>query len=92
MNIDTAYSNSYGAPVGISIQQVVEGSAAEKAGLKKYDIITKFDGQTVTSMTELQNLLQYYKAGETVIITVEYMENHEYAEREVEITLGKAIE
>lgn len=92
VNIDTAYSNSYGAPVGISIQQVLEGSAAEKAGLKKYDIITKFDGQTVTSMTELQNLLQYYRAGETVIITVEYMENHEYAEREVEITLGKAVE
>lgn len=90
VNIDVSYSNSYGTPVGISVQQVLEGSAAEKAGIKKYDIITKFDGQTITSMSDLQDLLQYYRAGETVTIIVEYMENHEYVERELEITLGKA--
>ena len=89
VNIDASYSNSYGTPVGISVQQVLEGSAAEKAGIKKYDIITKFDGQTITSMADLQDLLQYYRAGETVTIIVEYMENHEYVERELEITLGK---
>ena len=41
-------------------------------------------------MSDLQDLLQYYRAGETVTIIVEYMENHEYVERELEITLGKA--
>ncbi len=89
-SVDSEAQQRYGTPVGISVQYVEEGSAAEAAGIQKFDIITKFDGQKVGSVEELQSLLQYYKAGETVKITIAYMENRQYIEQEIDITLGKA--
>ena len=38
-------------------------------------------------MEELQKLLTYYEGGETVTLTVQSLENGEYVERQVEITL-----
>lgn len=90
LDISAEYSQAYGAPAGFSIQEVIEGGAAEKAGLQKYDIIVRVDGQTVESYEDLSELLQYYKAGETVKVVVKYIENHEYVEREVELTLQKS--
>ncbi len=89
LEIPADYERSYGTPAGFSVQEVIEGGAAEKAGIKKYDIIVRVDGQTIKSYEDLSNLLQYYKAGETVKVVVKYMENHEYVEREVELTLQK---
>lgn len=80
----------YGTPAGVIIQYVEEGSAAEKAGLQQFDIITKFDGQSVASVEDIQDLLQYYRAGETVTITIAYQENRKYVEHDIEITLGKS--
>lgn len=90
VSITDSDAASFGAPTGALIQQVLEDGPAEKAGLKRYDIITKFDGRTVSSFEDLKAILQYYEAGETVNILVSYIENHEYVEREVEITLGAA--
>lgn len=90
LSITEADAVNFGAPTGALIQQVLEDGPADKAGLKKYDIITKFDGKTISSFEDLKASLQYYKAGETVNIVVSYIENHEYIEREVEITLGAA--
>ncbi len=87
--VDSEAQQRYGTPAGISVQYVEEGSAAEKAGIQQFDIITKFDGQKVGSVEELQSLLQYYEAGETVKITIAYMENRQYVEQELEITLGR---
>ena len=42
------------------------------------------------SMEELQEQLQYYKAGETVPFTIEVQSNKGYVEKNIEITLGKA--
>ncbi|NLZ81723.1 MAG: trypsin-like serine protease [Clostridiales bacterium] len=81
---------NFGAPTGAIIQQILEDGPAEKAGLKKYDIITKLDGRTISSFEDLKAILQYYEAGETVTVVVSYIENHEYVDREVAITLGAA--
>ena len=67
---------------------MTEGSAAEAAGILKGDIIVKFDGQRITSATELQQTLQYYKAGETTTVTVKRSVNGEYEAIDLEITLG----
>ncbi len=90
LEISAEYEAAYGTPAGFSVQEVIEGGAAEKAGIKKYDIIVRMDGQTIKSYEDLRELLQYYKAGETVKVVVKYIENHEYVEREVELTLQKA--
>ena len=78
----------YGIPAGIYLITVGEGSPAEEAGLRESDIITEFDGISVTSMSDLREMLLYYAAGETVELTVQSNENGAYAEKTVEITLG----
>ncbi len=78
----------YGIPEGIYVISVGEGSPAEEAGLQESDIITEFDGISVTSMSDLRELLLYYAAGETVEMTVQSNENGAYTEKTVEITLG----
>jgi len=82
-------SQKFNMPVGIYIQSVEKGSAAEKAGLMAGDIITKFDGQNIVSYAELQNVLQYYAIGDSAEITVERPENGQYVQHKVQITLGK---
>lgn len=60
----------YNLPAGAFVYSVVEGSPAEKAGIKKGDIITKLDGITISSRNELFSRMEYYKAGETIDVVV----------------------
>lgn len=87
-NIDANASKEYGMPVGIYVYKIVEGGAAANSDLKEKDIITKFDGQSVTNMEELEQMLTYYEGGSTVSLTVQSLVNGSYVEHEVQITLG----
>ena len=87
-NIDANASKEYGMPVGIYVYKIVEGGAAANSDLKEKDIITKFDGQTVRTMADLKDMLTYYKGGDTVNLTVQSLEDGQYVERTVQITLG----
>ncbi|WP_407882647.1 S1C family serine protease [Furfurilactobacillus curtus] len=55
---------------GVVIMKVYSGSAAEKSGLKKYDVITKMDGKKITSQADLRDVLYAHKIGDKV--SVEY--------------------
>ncbi|MDY3928684.1 MAG: trypsin-like peptidase domain-containing protein [Clostridia bacterium] len=85
-DIASQISQTYGIS-GVFVTSVTKGSAADKAGIKKGYVITKFDGYTVKSISELQNRLTYYKAGETKTITVKVNNGSEYEEKELTITL-----
>ena len=87
-NVDDMTAAMYGMPRGIYVYKIVEGGAAASSGLREKDIITKFDKQTVRSMADLQEMLTYYEGGSTIELTVSSLENGEYVERTVEITLG----
>lgn len=87
-NIDANASKEYGMPVGIYVYKIVEGGAAANSDLKEKDIFTKFDGQSVTNMEELKQMLTYYEGGSTVSLTVQSLVNGSYVEHEVQITLG----
>lgn len=87
-NIDANASKEYGMPVGIYVYKIVEGGAAANSDLKEKDIITKFDGQSVTNMEKLKQMLTYYEGGSTVSLTVQSLVNGSYVEHEVQITLG----
>ena len=87
-NIDANTSKAYGMPVGIYIYKIVPGGAAASSDLKEKDIITKFDGQSVTTMEELKNMLTYYEGGSTVTMTVQSLVNGAYVEHDVTVTLG----
>lgn len=92
MSVESEASKMYGIPTGAFVDSVEEGGPAEAAGIKKGDIIVKFDGITITGSTELVSKLEYYEAGETVDVVISRAENGEYKEQTVSVTLGKRSE
>lgn len=85
-------SQSYNMPKGAYVSTVVEGAAAEKAGIQQGDIITKLDGTSVSGYDQLKDALSYYSAGETVTITIQRLEGSEYVEKTLDITLSTNIQ
>lgn len=85
-------SQMYNAPTGVLVVEVIEGGAAEQAGIEKSDVITKLNGEKVSSMTELQNKLGYYESGKKVTLTIQYLKDKSYVEKDVEVILGKEME
>lgn len=81
-------SEAYSMPTGIYIFEATKGGPAAKAGIQSGDIITKFDGQQVETMDSLQNVIQYYKPGEKVKVTIAYADGREYKEKDVTVTLA----
>ena len=82
----------YGIPTGGGVVAVEQGSPAEKAGIQQGDVITQFDGRAVANQQQLSDTLQYYKAGETVDVTLQRADNGKYAGQTVSVTLGSAKE
>ena len=71
--------------LGVKIDEVVEGSGAEKAGLKGGDIITSIDGKKVSNSNELIDALKGKKANDEVKIS--YIRGE--ATNKVTATLGE---
>ena len=88
INVTSDVQEKYNLPQGIYVSEVTTGSAAEKASITSGSVITKFDGKSVTDIESLQDLLQYYKAGETVELTLQVPDSDSYKEKTVSITLG----
>ena len=91
-DVTSDIAQQYDMPEGVYLKSVVSGCAADKAGLKKGDILTRFDGMGVTTYDTLQDRLQYYEAGETVEVTVQSPENGSYVEKTVSLTLSTKAE
>lgn len=83
------YSQIYGMPRGIYVSSVTENSGADQAGLVRGDIIVAINDLEVQSMTELKNELAYYKAGDTVRLTIMQGSPVGYQSKEVDVTLGE---
>jgi len=56
---------------GAIVTQVVQASAAEKAGVKAGDVVTAFDGERVRSARQLERLVEETPAGRTVKIALQ---------------------
>ena len=86
-------SSTYNMPEGVYVTDLVSGGAAEKAGLQKGDIITEFEGISISSMDGLKGQLKYYKTGETVTVTIQRIGNGgDYEEQEIDVLLQSASE
>jgi len=86
--VTSSYSLRFGIPVGVYINSVASGSPAEEAGLKTGDIIVKINGRSVSTMEELQTILDYTRAGTTITVTVSTVSGREYVEVDYPVTLG----
>lgn len=87
--VNAQIAQLYNWPQGIYVLAVEEGSPAQTAGIMVNDIITKFDGEKIASYEELQNIMQYYAAGDSAKVTVMRPEKGQYVQYDLEITLGK---
>lgn len=91
--IDTAKAGYLGiqgvdSNYGVYVYKVFSGSAAEEAGIHVGDIITEFEGNSISTMSQLKELLSYYAAGESIDLVVLQAKGNEYVEKEITVVLG----
>ncbi len=65
-----SYRSYFKWPEGVYVSEITSGSPAALAGLKAGDIITGFNGKTITTMEELQAAIEACKVGDSVTVTV----------------------
>lgn len=70
---------------GVGITQVVKDSPAEKAGLRKDDVIVKFEGENVTSTRKLNRLVSEVAPDQTARVVI----SRGGGEQEVSVVVGK---
>lgn len=70
LNPDAAQQLGTDRTVGLYVNELVPGGAAEAAGLKPRDIITKVNGHTVTESSDLQETVGRLQPGDKVNLTV----------------------
>ncbi len=70
---------------GVGVTQVVKDSPAEKAGLRKDDVILRLDGENVSSVRKLNRLVSELSPDQAVKVTI----SRGGSEQEVTATIGK---
>ncbi|GAY72426.1 serine protease, DegP/HtrA [Lentilactobacillus kosonis] len=75
---------------GVAVLKVTAGSPAARAGLKKYDVITKLDGKNITEQTAIHDVLYKHKIGDTISIT--YYHNGSQKTSQVKLTQKSTVE
>src|SRR5215210_8521737 len=70
---------------GVGVTQVIKDSPAEKAGLRKDDVILRIDGENVTSVRKLNRLVSELAPDQSVKLTF----SRAGSEQEITATVGK---
>lgn len=87
-NVTEVYAQRFNMPVGVYVNDIVEGSPAQAAGLKQGYIITKANDRSIKTVEDLVNFLSYKRTGESINLTVSVLDNGKYVEKELSVTLG----
>ncbi|MEG0678722.1 MAG: trypsin-like peptidase domain-containing protein [Carnobacterium sp.] len=74
---------------GVVVGQVQPGSAAEKAGLQKYDVIVKFNGEKVKNTISLRKGI--YKSELSKEVEIEYYRNGKLEKTTVTMTASETL-
>ena len=91
VNVEAQYSEVYGIPMGVYVSSVTDNSGAAAVGLVRGDIITAINGETVETMEELKEEMNYYQAGDVVTLTIMQGSPTGYQSKDVQVTLGKQL-
>ena len=89
-NINAINAQYYNIPQGFIVTKMEVGSAAERAGIMKGDIIYGIEGSTITTMEEFNKIKEQYKAGDTITISV-FRESDPTNYKEFKVTLDEAL-
>ncbi len=68
-SVESQLAQFFGVDKGVLVRSVVKGSAAEKAGLKAGDVITKVDDSKVTAPREITTAIRNLKDKRTFPVT-----------------------
>ncbi|MBI4913653.1 MAG: Do family serine endopeptidase [Acidobacteria bacterium] len=82
--LDKSFQESLGVKEGVVVGDLTPGQAADKAGVKRLDVITSVDGQKVNAPDELVSVISGRRAGETVKLGLV----REGKPREISVPLG----
>lgn len=85
-DITSIMSMYYRLPQGVYVRFVTPDSAAAKAGIKAGDIVIGIQGESITTMDELNAIKNQYSAGDTITLTI-YRDG---SNLEAELTLDEA--
>lgn len=88
-NVTRDLSMQFNMPIGVFINDIVENSPAEEAGLKSSHIIVGFNDVKVETIDDLLNILTYSRPGEEITLKIKELQNGEYIDKELKITLGE---
>lgn len=91
-NVTEENGTIYNMPEGIYVANVTEGSPADKAGMHVGNIIVRINDKKIATLESLQDTLTYTRKGTVVTITVMELEDGEYVEKNLEVTLGSKSE
>jgi len=84
----TANSSASGFSIGAEVATVEPGSAADQAGVKVGDVVTKFQNLTISDPNQLTAAVREQPAGAAVKVTV----LRDGTEQQLDVTLGAAAE
>ncbi len=88
-NVEGKQAEEYDIPKGVYVRDVEEDGAADKAGLKKGDVIVALNEVPVETMEELSEMLRYYPVGEIVDLEIMRYKDGGYRSETVSVKLGK---
>ena len=69
-SLNSQLAEFFGVKEGALVRSVIKGTAAEKAGLKAGDVITRIGDKKVTSPKDIANALRSMSAGKAFPVTV----------------------
>ena len=85
--IDGTMAMIYGLPQGFMISELPEDSAFAGTEAQVGDVITAIDGNEVTSLSEISNLLLRYSPGDQVTVTLFRQNDSGVGGEEIDVTI-----
>ncbi|MYC76074.1 Do family serine endopeptidase [Candidatus Poribacteria bacterium] len=82
---------NFDTPRGVSVRGVSKDSPADKAGIRRSDVIIEFNGETIRDSNHLMHVVAATEVGKSVEITVRRGNNHRQ-EKRLTVKLGKRTE
>ncbi|TAH65292.1 MAG: trypsin-like serine protease [Anaerolineaceae bacterium] len=87
-NVSRDLSMQFNMPIGVFVNDIVENSPAEEAGLKSGHIIEGFNDVKIETIDDLLNILTYSRPGDQITLKIRELQNGQYIEKELNITLS----
>lgn len=91
-NVTGDLAAQFNMPIGVFVNDIVEDSPAQEAGLKSGNIIVGFNDVKVETIDDLLNVLSYSRPGDEVILKIKVLQNGEYIDKELTVILSERPE